>query len=677
MPTFPALNGQVKIPFRWYPNEALTSWNSTPCKGQFQENPFTLLSLMEALPPFQFWTAPTSATITSWTINEKNGGSIQADITADAALVVHQPFDGIDYWIYQGTDLSTPLPSVSPDNALYSLITFSDGSYQISELFRPTCQESSSGSGSFFWNFSTDGLVGWSTGSSSNDADSVYSGGSGAPPGTPADGTVTINLVDNKVYTFSGGSWNAGSTPSNGDYRLVASTGTWYCYNCSFPLPDGWEVMADPPFGISSNGACRSGPNPDGLGLFLNDVDFGPDPITFIIRILAGGHGNLHVQVGTEYLGTITTTGEHSFTISPGTTGPIELTTAGGWDGCIVSIRFGGRALDCNMLLEWTNCGNIGGIYYEGGFTNKLLLARDVEIIRPTATITTENTENGRKDQFQDQFRKEVEWKLPVGMVPWYLADALTELAAHDTIRLTQKLGLGTDELKRVRVVQSWPESDDDCLTRVDIFFQVDDETVASRCCDTFDPPCDPEIDPGEITGMTCFELDCDAGYVFTADIPSGYYGELLVSTDSGSTYSTTDLDLSSLAWASNTIPVEPINGLYAIRVYFADCEVGLTADFDLECCVLIGVFEQQPCVGDDSEIQITMGANMDECFDLSAVTYSQDGGDPVSVDPLEVGVPLTVGPFNASGGTTIVFTFPDIYGRASCLRTHSVTMSC
>lgn len=49
----------------------------------------------------------------------------------------------------------------------------------------------------------------------------TYSGGSGPPPGTPFPGQVTINLVDDNVWEYTGSSW------------ISTSPITWSCYDIS------------------------------------------------------------------------------------------------------------------------------------------------------------------------------------------------------------------------------------------------------------------------------------------------------------------------------------------------------------------------------------------------------------------------------------------------------------
>lgn len=596
MPIFPVLNGSVKTPLRWYSDERLTSWNCFPCNQSDAEwdvtmeaTVYAIISPRNTLPPFQFWKpiTPIVPAITSWKLYNLSGVEI-GDLTSSISAITRVALLEEDRYIYFGNGNLGALQTVRQ----YSQITFDDGEVYTSELFIPTCEV---GDDDVFLDqtFSEQGLIGWGVGNSGNEADATKNN-----PGAPSDpfpfeDKVTLGLNDGLLWEYNAGVWGS-TVPTNLEYRLVkfgANAGQWWQYTTL----DGWGLMEDPPILIST-GACFVN-NPDDLGLTLDNgqgVDF--DSIVTVdtvvsVRICVGPFtsGSLDVTVGdTTY--SITDTAGGCFTFSAtypgGATQFIAIAVVGHFDGCIstAEITRSASAINCNLMLEWTNCGDVGWMYYETDFVNRFILPNDARIIRPTPVFNTEQTENGRKDQLQDFFRKEVEYHLPVGMVPWHVADALTEIPGNDTIRLRHLQGFGTDTIIRVRTTFSWPEAGKDCVGKLDIFFQVEEATVVTACCDTFAPECDLSKGPGEITSMECFNDDCAQGYVFTADIPEGFYGQLLLSTDGGNNYEETDLQLTSEEWADNEIPVEAIPGLYAILTYFADCELGLTDDRSFGC---------------------------------------------------------------------------------------------
>lgn len=586
MPTFPNLNGQIKVPLRFYSDERLTSWNALACKATFAACPYTIVTPQDALPPFQFWKDPSTATITSWEVYDTAGGGPLADLTSDAGLIEQVELSDVDYWVYSGTALDTPLPTADPNVGLYCRIEFSDGTTYWSELFRTTCETPSDSSPVFEWDFDEDGpLIGWGVGSSGNEADDTYSAGDGDPIIIdPPNGWVVINTVDFNVYTYDEitDTWSS-EAPAPDDYRLVASTGTWLVFSGGV-----WIEMVSPPFTVSGSGVCYiAGNNSDDLGLVYDGIDYGTGPWTVIVEVGSISAGSVDLIIGdvTQAL----SVGTNEVTVENIADDTINFAITG-FTGCILSVRVSRADADllCNLKLEWTNCGNVGNIYYEDGFTNTLFLDRGAEVIRPTIAIVTDNTENGRKDQIQDFFRKEVEYRIPLGDVPWHIADAISEIPGHDTVTLTLKYGQGSVTMTRIRVVQTWPEGNNtnDCYQRLDLFFQVDEATVSTACCDTFDRPCDQELDPGEITDIDCFEGDCDLGVVITADIPAGYFGQLLL-TINGTDWFEGDLDLSSEEWATNEIPVQTEGAFsFSIRVYSGDCEIGVTTPTALPCDV-------------------------------------------------------------------------------------------
>lgn len=595
MPTFPALNGHVKTPLRLYPDIHMASWVAFPCRDvwadvaeavreQPDDGPYALVSPRKTMPPFQFTrTVNTASTIVGWKIYDLDG-ALLLDITSSAGAIVKVPLIDEDRYLYFGASVLGILPA----RKQYCQITFNDGLVYTSELYLPTCDEGDDDT--YLDQDFAQTLFGWGVGSSINEADNRIAVAGAPSDPAPYEGKKTINQADAKLYTYTGGSW-VQSTPSNGNYRFLRSTGEWW----QWTTLDGWGLMGNPgfdapPFVTGPDGTCFED-NPDGLGLALDTLDGASivdEDTEVTVRVCVGSFtaGTLEVTVGgTTHTITDQAGGCFSFaaTYPAGATQYIAIApTSPAFDGCLLSALVLSSASDtsCNLVLEWEDCGNVGTMYYESGFVNKFYLPLKAEVVRPTAVINIDASEDGDGGRHTNRFRKEIDWTLPVGRVPWHVADALTEIAGHDQVRLVHKLGLGSDAISNVRVEQVWEDEDEDCLCSVTITFQVDEATVGTGCCDEFLPPCDEDLDPGSITSFACYGGDCSVGYVFTASIPAGYRGQLMVSTDGGITYENTDLDLTSAEWAANTIPVDPVEGIYLIRVYYADCEVGVTPDW-------------------------------------------------------------------------------------------------
>lgn len=326
----------------------------------------------------------------------------------------------------------------------------------------------------------------------------------------------------------------------------------------------------------------------------------------------------------------------------PGEDQVFAITPNVGFVGCInsVSIFRGAYGLQCHHILEWTGCGDVGRTTYDSGFVNRYILPQSVELLRPTANIDVQSQQNGQGQSVNTRVLKEVEWTIELENVPWYVADALTEMAATGTVRLIMKQGLGADVLRDVRFDHSWPE-DGNCLSDLTLFFKVDDTTSATSCCDELDRGClepcadvagfsddvDPETgnfyaivaeqayaemgeselgehvrcDSGlitvsgdgvpwyfslpdvawlhiaEVTGVSCYLDDCEAnGYVITADVMPGYRAKMQESIDQV-TWVDTDLDLLAEEWESNDVPIRSTAGYFRLVVYSGDCVLGTT----------------------------------------------------------------------------------------------------
>lgn len=243
--------------------------------------------------------------------------------------------------------------------------------------------------------------------------------------------------------------------------------------------------------------------------------------------------------------------GMYVIDVTSSTSGIIDITMSSPMTACIDFIEVEAIADlgACNARLVWSNsCQFVGNIYYPEGYVNEFYLDTGVEPIAPVVNIIREYDENGNKEKILRRQRRETTYKLEVGAVPWYVADALVEMSLHDEIRLELANGLGTGNLKFVEVDIPWEDFGSNCLANCSITFQLDDATVTDGCCDgDIIPPieictelfCDPELNLMEaiITDFTYTDAEAIAEGLSTDDAPytdpdTVWDGQQLCTTD-------------------------------------------------------------------------------------------------------------------------------------------------
>lgn len=170
----------------------------------------------------------------------------------------------------------------------------------------------------------------------------------------------------------------------------------------------------------------------------------------------------------------------------------------------------------CHSYLAWSHdCQFVGNIMYPMGFVARMYFETGVEPVSQSPVIVREYDENGNKDKILRRQRRETTFSLDVGYVPWYLADALTEMSLHKNIYYNLPNDMGEGQLTQVNVKTKWDEFGVNCVAFTEIEFQLADATVTDGCCDDdiIPPPavpcierfCDPELDDREnvITDFT------------------------------------------------------------------------------------------------------------------------------------------------------------------------------
>lgn len=132
------------------------------------------------------------------------------------------------------------------------------------------------------------------------------------------------------------------------------------------------------------------------------------------------------------------------------------------------------------IKLEWTNSCDLGGIYYQGGFTNKLFF--DTNVGNPTYEEEIEEQYNGDGVLISTFQRLVKIYKFQV-FVPEYIADALKLMQLHDTVTLTFLDGSYSGTIRNIKADISFEDISNDCMALATISFQQDDQVVKTNCC--------------------------------------------------------------------------------------------------------------------------------------------------------------------------------------------------
>lgn len=259
----------------------------------------------------------------------------------------------------------------------------------------------------------------------------------------------------------------------------------------------------------------------DGMACF-NSPAFLPRSIQHDVDVISGrtykvgiqfdtvtGTGNLLIYLGAGSPVTIVdpVAGYYSVDVVAGAGGYINIAPSSPLVGCVDFITVGEIAQEgsCNGRLVWSNsCQWVGNMFYPEGYVNEFWLDVGVEPISPVVNVIREYDENGNKEKILRRQRRETIYNLQVGMIPWFVADALAEMSLNDEIRLELANNLGDGEMLQVDVDIDWQDFGNQCLAMCDINFQLDDATVTDGCCDgdVIPPPqictekfCDPDLD--------------------------------------------------------------------------------------------------------------------------------------------------------------------------------------
>lgn len=177
----------------------------------------------------------------------------------------------------------------------------------------------------------------------------------------------------------------------------------------------------------------------------------------------------------------------------------------------------------CHYSLEWSSCGDVGTLHYDStNFENIIYLDQGRVFLGVPQPQINESTEDGGDgSEVVVRTRKDVRWTMEIGGVPWYMADALSEVPLHERVSIRIPGETAFDQIHRVNVEVAWPEGET-CTAMVTMTFQADEASVSNGCCTSFPRPC---INPC-ITADGIWAVGDPLPSIGTVVLlPNGFYG--------------------------------------------------------------------------------------------------------------------------------------------------------
>jgi hypothetical protein len=586
-PSIPNFNGQIKTPWRWYDSAAWLNGNQRQCADlwDWDSCSFALIWPGDSLPPFQFVRPSSMDLVTSWKLYDGPGD--------DAAMVLDlaDQIINLTYFQASGVDYITYNEQVFGDSAIdsgrYWARIVSGGVTYYSEPVTVVCRTYLPNSltvdpfaaGLYSSQANPSGLWHVQFGDGRTLIGSTLVAGTPTDPAFAVEGALVANFGDNLLYTYSGGSW-ASSTPGTSTSWYDSKSGNWYRFNAG-----AWQGLATDPMTVDGDGMCFTG---TGQTPEFRRMNFTPQDhisacsesvMQFTLTVTGRTTGELNVHVGElgfqSVMAIIEEDGTTTFTFFVGADTLLTVFPSGGFDGCLTGLTIGCAATvnECFYKLDWSNCGNVGNTYAAGGFVQAMFLEQSIYPIVPEVNTVIEQKTKADGSRIDVSKRKETTWTLKLGLRPWYIADALSDLPLYDTVRLTA-VGLSPDVMTNVRVAVDWQEDFGECLAEVTITFQLESATVA--CCDDFDPPCRESC--VSAAGFDDGTLANDDYYLFRNQPRFAYYtgdafqpyttcesGLAQIVRGEGSPYHVY-FDLNTLGWSSVALiayeaPTEEVDG--------------------------------------------------------------------------------------------------------------------
>jgi hypothetical protein len=486
-PSIPNFKGEIKTPWRWYNSEHLLSENQRACADTLRSCPFKLIWRSDSLPPFQVVTPFSMLPVTAWGLYDANGDQV-VNLIEVIHLITYEHAQGYDYLIYNADALGIELEP----GTYYARLSRGNVEY-FSEPFTVACKAYldnafqadpfdnglfSDINGEAIWSLTAWGRILAGTKNTAGDP---------TDPALGVEGNQVANFGDDLLYTYESGSW-VSSTPGTATGWYDLASGNWYRYTGT-----SWQGLASDPITIDGNGIQWSG-DISGMGPGVSAVIGDISCVDKYVRVAftVEGWTEGSVIAGTDE-GSVTANGNGEYSVVVLVTESTVFTFTGinGFDGTITTFEVlcPVEMEECYSRLTWTNCGNVGNTHMGGGFTHQFWLDQAIYPVTPNPEVIIEEKEQADGSVLVESRRKETTWTIQLGFVPWFIADALTDMAIYDEIRF-HTVGGGNDRLAqgKTRVQVDWIEDYGECMADVTISFQIDSATVA--CCDDFDPPC-------------------------------------------------------------------------------------------------------------------------------------------------------------------------------------------
>ena len=488
-PDIKVFNGEIKTPWRGgYTSEAQLTENTSECREEMEQCPFRLIWKNDTLPPFQFIRPGSMQPITSWGLYDGPGNSatlvVNLNSQIPALIKYFQTVDSRnfrkDYVYYLGGVLDATLAA-----GTYYMRIVSGGVTYLWEPITIVCDVAGENV------FPEDSFALGLLSDDNADGDWMVSGEqiaqgvisvAGAPsnPAWEFEGAYVINTADDSLYQYTSGSWVQDVTPPAGAWYDFAA-GNFYRF-----LSGAWVGLV-PPVALGGSTACWTGSFNVGIEYNLSSLPCQETNMRFEFTVTAWTTGRLLADIDGELI-PMDANGTFSASAYVQNGSILQLIPSVGFDGCVSVEAFCLAEMDdCFYRLDWTNCGSIGNTFGGDRFTHSIYLEQAVYPVRPAPETIIESKTRADGSRFETRRRRETTWMLDLGMVPWFLADALADIPLYSAV-VMNPVGGGTDQLSMVRVSVENDEDFAECFKRVIITFQ--NEAATSACCDEFDPPC-------------------------------------------------------------------------------------------------------------------------------------------------------------------------------------------
>lgn len=486
----PWINREVKCAFRWYRSPRLRYRNRAGANDPdaSSECPSALPFPARTILPFQALLSPSTTSIASWQVKDLSG-NVVADLATSIPELALQWYAAPSRAI---VCLEEPLVITTlPEGVFEMEITTAEGEVAYSETFEllAACN------GHLLTNSDLSlGASGWSHPAPFNNVLAAIANNSLLPTSGMQVFDAYLCTGDNLIYVWNGTSFDA-NTPANGSYWGLTTPGTSY-----WRYTGGAFVLHNPlPLYLEAPSACWTGVADVFPLAYTVPSEYLPGLVRLTFSVWRGSPiiGSVTVTAGGQVLGTFSQADNgvlQTFLVhlQPGAT--IDFVPSSGFAGCIDRPKFYEVAdgSECMTRLQWWNCGDLGTVAYNigsGAFTNILYL-RDagtsllagVNDQTPQVEEETERMQDG--SSISVRRRKEVEWRLEIGWVPWHVIDALSEMIVSGERRIQVPWGDEADEMITARMETQWANKDS--LATGAVLFRVDEATSASGCCSSF-----------------------------------------------------------------------------------------------------------------------------------------------------------------------------------------------